>query len=234
VFYGFILLLLAGAVFLFISPVRIWIDYRHRGKAEDSLLVQLRFLWGLSSFSLQVPVISATVRGVTIEAEAGKRKERIGLKPSPGWLRQSLRTLKFLRVRKILNFFRRSLTIRRLVWHTEIGMRDCARLAQLSGALWAAKGMAGAWLQSLLRAERPPVFRVLPHFNRSHFRTVFTCILEFPLGYAIIASFWALYAMLKFKLTKRGGENVRTSNSRADENGHGEHQGNGGCQYGNR
>ena len=229
-------LLFAVVIALLISPIRIWVDYRHRGKTEDTLLVKVGLLWGLSSFSVQVPVISTSIKGVEVQAEAGKDR-RMGLSLSSlGEIFGKLRTLNIIKGpgRMLLKFFRRSITVQHFVWHTEIGIWDCAHLAQLCGALWAAKGMACAWLHTLFALSRPPVLRVYPKFNRSYFRTALSCILEFPLGYAIIVAFCALYLALKLKLIKRGGENVRTSNSRADENSHGEYQGDGGRQYSNR
>lgn len=236
-FYWFMLLLVAVVITLLVSPIRIWIDYRHRGKTEDTLLVKVGMLWELIGFSIQVPVITTSIRGVEVQAEAGRKRKQIALNltslKDAGNKLQALKAL-WRPVRKFLGFFRRAITIQGFVWHTEVGMWDCARLAQFCGTLWAVKGMVGAGLQSFFRFGKKPVFRVLPQFNRNHFRTVLTCIMEFPLGYAIIASFFALYLALKLKLIKRGGEIVRTSNSRADEDSHGEHQGDGRRQYSNR
>ena len=117
----------------------------------------------------------------------GERSNRIVL-PS-GRLRRLEEFFRRLKKSKPLKLFLRSVKIRRLVWHTEIGLRDSARLGLLGGALWALKGAVCAGLQQTVRLHRPPVLRVAPRFNSSYFRTVISCILEFPLGYAIIAAF---------------------------------------------
>lgn len=228
---------LVAAAILLISPLGIWVDYRHRGKSEDSLLMQIQFLWGLGKFSVQVPVISASRGGLSLRATAGKQKKRIGIAmPSR---RQFIRRMTAIQqvkgsVGRFLRLFRRSVKIKKLVWHTQLGINDSARLAQLTGMLWAVKGMVCAGAYGLFRFTTQPVLRVQPQYNRNFFRTVFSCILEFPLGYAIIAAFFAVYLVLKLKLSRRGEENVGTSNSGPDENSDGKYQGNGGCQYSNR
>ena len=234
--YVFIGLTFVIAILL-ISPVRIWVDYRHRGKTEDTLLLQVSLFWGLCPFSIQVPVISSTAKGVSVEAEAGKKKRKVQLKiPSLGQIKKSLQLVQEFKnvIHKFTKFTRRVFKIRQFVWHTEIGLADSARLAQITGILWAVKGTVSAGLVTLLRFTRPPVIRIRPCFNRSYFRTVFTCIVEFPLGYIIIAGFFAVYFVVKVKLSKRGEVNVGTSNSRPDENSNGEHQGNGRRQYSHR
>jgi len=226
--------LLAAAAVVVASPVRIWADYRHRGNIDDSLLLKAEFLWGLTSWTLQVPVISSSSRGIALRARTGQgeRSNRIVL-PS-GRLRRLEEFFRRLKKSKPLKLFLRSVKIRRLVWHTEIGLRDSARLGVLGGALWALKGAVCAGLQQTVRLHRPPVLRVAPRFNSSYFRTVISCILEFPLGYAIIAAFIAVYWAVKYKLSRKGERHVGTSNSGPDEDSHGEYQRNGGCQYSNR
>jgi|GEM_PF-517675 len=228
---------LSVAVTIMISPVRLWIDYRHRGKTEDTLLFKISFLWGLKHFTLQVPIIASTSKGVKIRAQDGKKQKRWGIpRPSPAQLAAGLEEWKKLKggVSKLLGFFGRKVMIKYFVWHTELGMADSARLAQITGGIWAGKGVVCAGLKQLLNFKRRPILRVIPHFQRSYFRTVFTCILEFRLGYAIIAAFFAAYLILKHKLYRRGEENVRTSNPGSDEDGHGKYQRDGGCEYGNR
>jgi len=228
---------LAVAVIVLISPVSVWVDYRHRGKTEDTLLFQVGVLWGLQKFSVQVPVISSSSRGISVQAEAGKVKKSLGFSvPSLQEIKQYLAFVKRVKgtLRRFFNLCRRIIKVRQFVWHTEIGIDDSARLAQMTGALWAVKGMVSAGLYRMFKFSKQPVFRVRPHFNRSYFRTVFTCILEFPLGYAIIAAFFAGYLVIKLKLSKRGEVNVRTSNPRPDEDSHGKYQRDGRCQYSNR
>jgi hypothetical protein len=229
--------LLIGLVFVAVmlsSPVGLWVDYRHRGKTEDSLLLKVSLLWGIGHYTVQVPVISSSDKGVSVEAEAGKKKSRFRLSvPSLGQIKQSVKHTKGW-LHWFYSFSRRVIRIKQFVWHTELGLVDSARLAQITGALWAVKGTVSAGLQKLFRFAKPPVLRVRPSFNRSYFRTVFTCILEFPLGYIIIVGLFIIAMVIKVKLSKRGEVNVGTSNPRPDENSHGKHQRNGRRQYSHR
>ena len=177
--------LLAAAVVV-ASPVRIWADYRHRGNIDDSLLLKAEFLWGLTSWTLQVPVISSSSRGIALRARTGQgeRSNRIVL-PS-GRLRRLEEFFRRLKKSKPLKLFLRSVKIRRLVWHTRgVGQRAwaCGRCV---------KGAVCAGLQQTVRLHRPPVLRVAPRFNSSYFRTVISCILEFP---------WAMLLQLSLPFT---------------------------------
>ncbi|MTI94829.1 MAG: DUF2953 domain-containing protein [Firmicutes bacterium] len=218
---------------ILVSPVHVWLDYRHRGKTEDSLSLRISWLWGLGSFSFQVPVIHTEKSGVAVKAEAGARKKNIKFP-----FKLSLRDILFMSANfkylkspldKYLRFSRVFLKIERFVWHTELGIWDSARLGQLIGVVWSAKGMISGMLGRYLKFKKTPVLRVLPMFNTSRFRTVVSCILVFPVGYIIIAAIFGIYMVVKVKLlTKRRGEaDVRTSNSGIDEDCHGKYQGNG-------
>lgn len=225
------------AVVLVISPVRIWIDYRHRGMTEDSLLLQISLLWDARTFSVRVPVISSSPSGVAVQAEAGQSKGKFKLSmPSIQQLKQNMAIIKELKgnFSWLFRFIRKVLWIKQLVWHTEIGLNDSARLAQIAGGLWAVKGTVSAAGQKIFQFSKQPVLRIRPYFNRSYFRTVFTCILEFRLGYIIIVAFFAVFLVLKLKLAKRGENNVGTSNSRLDEDSNGKYQRNGRRQYSHR
>lgn len=225
------------AVAAFFWPVRLWVDYRHRGKTEDTLLIQFCLWGGIGSLTFQVPVITTFSRGIAIRAEVGSKKKHLDFPlPTVKQLRQYWQIFKKARriLHRVFSLFRRTMRIKRFVWHTEMGMNDSARLAQLTGALWAVKGTTCAALLNWFSFVGEPVFRVCPRFNRSYFRMVITCILEFPLGYAIIVTCFAIGLALKLKLIKRGEGNGRTSNPRPDEDSHGKYQRNGGCKYSDR
>jgi hypothetical protein len=233
--YGY-LAALGVILCLFFLPVRLWLDYRHRGKTEDSMLVQFS-IWGLLQYSLEVPVISTSEKGLALGTKTASKKKRIQLsRPSPEELGRYWRQYKELlrSLKRVFRFFRRSLKVKSFVWHTEFGIRDSARLAILTGSLWAVKGMVCAALHHLFSFTAPPVIRVFPRFNRNYFRVAFSCILEFPLGYAIITAFYAGFQAIKFKLKRRGAKIDRTSNPGSNEDGHGKYQGNGRCEYSNR
>lgn len=219
------LLLLAGIVII-ISPVRVWLDYRHRGKVADSLLIQVGVLWNAWVYSTEVPVISAGKSG-SLQTSPRRpsqlpRPSRKRIAALPGLLRLLWPSLK-----KFFALGRRFIRVRRLVWHTEIGLVDSATLAQLSGAIWAVKGWAASVMQQFFRLHAPPLLRVRPRYGRSFFRTVFSCILDFPLGYIIIAGLFAVYMAARVKIAGRGEVIVGASNPGSHENSHGEHQGNG-------
>jgi len=133
-------------------------------------LVQVGLLWGLKSFSVEVPIISSSAQGVAVQAEVGKKKKKIRLSiPSLEQLREHFKLLSSVKkqVKKILNFFFSSVKVKRFIWHTELGIQDSARLAPLVGAMWAVKGSACAALQSWFPFQKRPICRIIPHFNSS-------------------------------------------------------------------
>ncbi len=234
--YGCIAVL-AILLLLFFLPVRLWIDYKHRGKTEDSLLVQISMLAGVFCYSLTVPVISSSDKGLTLGMQSGSKKKlrRFTFSIPPELIKcwRQYRDLWSSGIRTF-RFFRKHIRIKRFVWHTELGMRESHRLAIVTGSLWAVKGMVLGGLHNFFFFSTPPTIRVFPRFNRNYFRVAFSCILEFPLGYAIITAFFAGFQAIKFRLKRRGANNGGTSNPGPDEDSHGEYQGNGRCEYSNR
>ena len=150
--YGFIAVLAIFLLLLFL-PVRLWIDYKHRGKTEDSLLVQISMLAGVFCYSLEVPVISSSDKGLTLGMQTGSEKRRRRLSFSiPQELGRYWRQYRDLlrSGTRIFRFFRRHLKVKRFVWHTELGMRESHRLAIVTGSLWAIKGMVLADQKSVV------------------------------------------------------------------------------------
>ena len=228
----FVVLLIVVTIVL-ISPVRVWLDYRHQGLSEDALLVQSQVLWGAKTFALQVPVIATGKRGVSLQARSGKFSKRLKFEAptSLSQLKQAKQLFQAAKpvMQRQFKLTRRFLRIERLISHTEVGINDSALLAQLVGSLWGIKGLVVGKAQSVFRFTNQPILRIKPRFNQSYFRTVFSCILVFPLGYIIIVALITAYLLLKLKLALKRGENkdVGTSNSRSHEDSHGKHQGNG-------
>ena len=233
----YICLAVLGAVMLFFfQPIRLWLDFRHRGKTEDSLLLQVSVLWGLIKYSLEVPIISTSSEGLALETHADGKKNRMQLHvPSLQELglywRRFQENKDFLQ--RVFRLCRHGIKVKSFVWQTDFGFGDSDRLAILAGGLWALKGIIIASLNNVFNFTAPPVIRVFPRFDRNCFRVAFSCILEFPLGYAIITAFFAGCHVLK-NLIRRGAKIDRTSNPGLDEDGHGKHQRNGGREYSNR
>ncbi|MGI6364040.1 MAG: hypothetical protein ACOX21_09960 [Bacillota bacterium] len=67
--------MLAILLLLFFLPVRLWIDYKHRGMKEDSFLVQISTLAGALSYSLELPVVRSSGKGMTFAQGKGKQKK---------------------------------------------------------------------------------------------------------------------------------------------------------------
>lgn len=221
-------------ILLFFSPFRLWLDYRHRGLTEDSMVLQFTALGGLYRRTTMVPVIRSSPEGLVFGTVEARKRGRLTVPgPKPGGLAGYWQGLKdslpmFLRLYPL---YRRRLKVKSFRWQTEVGLTDSYSLALLSGALWAVKGVVVASLCRLFTFKTTPKIKVIPRFGRATFRLSVSCILEIPLGYAIITAVFVLFHKLKLRLKRRSANDERTSNPGADENRHGEHQGNGRCKY---
>ena len=208
-----------GAItFLYFQPLRLWIDYRHRGQGQDSMFLQVSTLGGLFCYTAVPAIDTKEIPDSRTNApEAGKQfLERL----SSLWQRyRDWWDLWY----KVAWLFPDRLRVRRFVWQTELGVEDCYSLALLTGGLWSLKGMVYAGINHLLSFTVPPAIRILPRFNRNLFRVSFSCILEIPLGYAMIVAFLTGFKASNHKVKRKGEQGERTPHTRSDEDSHGEH-----------
>jgi hypothetical protein len=86
----------------------------------------------------------------------------------------------------VRNFFRR-VTLKGLEWNTLIGLGDAAHTGTITGAIWAFKGSIIGLLSHYFKLKEVPKISVTPHFQAAVIQTRLTCIIQFRIGYAILA-----------------------------------------------
>lgn len=141
---------------------------------------------------------------------------------------------KILRVvgRPILYLSRR-MRCKKLVFGAVVGGFDAMESALLAGAIWSAVGNGIGLLSQRMQMERrTPMVNVVPSFGGPAWRVQSDCIVRFRLGHAIVAGIWLLRRALREKelvawardsWRRKGVEGSgRASDSRPDEDGHGE------------
>lgn len=134
----------------------------------------------------------------------------------------------------------RQTRVERLEIEAEVGGFDAMDSAMLAGASWAVVGMALGQLSRVVQLEpTTPRVGIRPEFGRAMLRVRADCILSLRMGHAIAAGIWVarrlvrereILAWMRDSRRRKGveGHDVRTtSDSGPDEDGHGEHQGNG-------
>jgi hypothetical protein len=86
----------------------------------------------------------------------------------------------------VRKFFRR-VTMKGLEWNTLIGVGDAAHTGTITGAIWALKGSIIGLLSHYFKLKEMPKISVTPHFQAAVIETRLTCIIQFRIGYAILA-----------------------------------------------
>jgi hypothetical protein len=88
---------------------------------------------------------------------------------------------------RIVRKFFRKVTMKGLEWNTLIGLGDAAHTGTITGAIWAFKGSIIGLLSHYFKLKEMPKISVTPHFQAAVIQTRFTCIIQFRIGYAILA-----------------------------------------------
>lgn len=144
-----------------------------------------------------------------------------------------------------LRLLGRSTRCTRLWLKAEVGGLDAMESALLAGALWGVSGMVVGALSRWVRLEEPACrVDVIPHFQHPLWRLSAHCILRLRLGKAIAVIVWLLrqelsrkeiIAWMRGSLRRKGETSSgRAPDPRPDEDGHGEPEGHGGCEHGDR
>ncbi|MCL4425115.1 MAG: DUF2953 domain-containing protein [Firmicutes bacterium] len=230
--------LLVGVLLLsFLVPFNVAIRIK-RKEQDEQFSVEIETLKGLVDYRYQVPAIwRAEGWGATWRVEEVLREDGVGKdqelktvtveKVNWGKLIRGLRLGKKIghEYARLIRYLARRTWCRNLTWQSAVGTEDAAATGLLYGFLWALKGSAYALMTQHARIKgRPPRITLSADFLQPRLDTDFACIFVTRLGYIMTAGsvfFWRL--LLKGVLT---GE--RASHPRLNEDGHGEHQGNGG------
>jgi Protein of unknown function (DUF2953) len=88
---------------------------------------------------------------------------------------------------RIVRKFFRKVTMKGLEWNTLIGLGDAAHTGTITGAIWALKGSIIGLLSHYFKLKEMPKITVTPHFQAAVIQTRLTCIIQFRIGYAILA-----------------------------------------------
>lgn len=138
-------------------------------------------------------------------------------------------------VRVPLRYLGRRTRCRRLMVRAVVGGGDAMESALLAGGMWAVVGaLLGRFTRWVRIEPQTPSVEVKPDFRQAAWRVETDCILRLQFGHAIVAVIWILRRVLSEKEVvawardawRRKGVNAGdrgASDSRPDENGHGEH-----------
>lgn len=194
---GLVLLILL-LFLIIVSKITILINYHHY-KDDDKLNVTFRAWFGLIKYKISVPLIkidddSAAIvvkEKVKTGPQENLKKEEIN-KFTAKDLIQALHDMKmFLKhvvsMHRIIRKFLRKVSIKKIEWHSMIGVGDAAATGTLTGALWSVKGGLMGLISNYMRLKDMPVISITPSFQRPTSQTKIQCIIQFRIGYAMLA-----------------------------------------------
>ncbi|KKK38367.1 hypothetical protein WQ57_09260 [Mesobacillus campisalis] len=198
----FLILLL---ILIMFSKASVHIDFYH-GNDNDHLKVVVRALGGLITLRKEIPMIKVdedspsvviseetkTGPNETTKAQGERSFDKADLLDSLDDIKALIEHVVGLHthVRKLLA----KVKIKKLEWHTNVGIGDAASTAIACGAIWSVKGGILAILSHYMRLVASPVVTVTPNFQRSTSQILLKCMFQITMGHAI----WAGIKLVKY------------------------------------
>lgn len=202
---------------LIFTKLTVHINYYHHNDNDD-LKVEFKIFFGLIKYKLKVPLIkidddspSIVVKGSTSMASSEETEQQI----TPKKVKKSINgTKEFVQhvfhMNVIVRKFLQRMSIKQFEWHSLIGLGDAAHTGMITGALWTVKGSVVGLLSRYLKLKEMPNLSVTPHFQFTVIQTRLTCIIQFRIGYAILAGL----KLIKFWKGGRPNLNMNTAPSK--------------------
>ena len=88
---------------------------------------------------------------------------------------------------RIVRYFLRKVSVRKLEWHSVIGVGNAALTGTLTGALWSVKGGVLGVISNYMRLKDMPNLSITPSFQKAYSQTQLSCMIQFRIGYAMVA-----------------------------------------------
>lgn len=193
-----ILLLTVLILIILITKVKIFLDYFH-GNDNDHLKITIKAWGGLIKYKVEIPVIKVDDNSPTIVAEQKistgpdeKMKQDKATQVGKTDLLNSLNDFNQLLthvagLHKIIRDFLSKITLRKIEWHTMVGVGDAAATGVITGAFWAVKGGVIGLLSHYMKLKDMPVMSITPSFQHAVSITSFKCMIQVRVGHAILA-----------------------------------------------
>ncbi len=205
------------------SKLTIRLNYYHHNDNDD-LTVQFRIWFGLIKYTMKIPLIKIDDNSPSIVV---KRNSEMGNSSENGtptkveqikkddimtYFSNAKEILQHvINMNVILSKFMKRIIVKRIEWHSLVGVGDAAHTGTLTGAIWTLKGSIMGMLSHFLRLKEMPILSVTPHFQLPIIQTRITCIFQFRIGYAILAG------LKLIKFWKGGRPNLKTNTGYSKE-----------------
>ncbi|MGM0874910.1 MAG: DUF2953 domain-containing protein [Bacillota bacterium] len=201
-FWFIVILLLLFLLLLLIifTKLTVTLDLNHVGD-NDRFKIKFRAWFGLLRYTIDIPLVKVDDDGPNLivkqEQKAGSEKadnkgNEKEEKVTPEDLLNSLNDIKeiaqhIVGLKKIIRRFLKKIRIKKLDWHSQLGIGDAAHTGILTGAAWTIKGSVIGLMSQYMKLETRPVVTITPEFNQFCSRTKLQCIFHFRIGQAMFA-----------------------------------------------
>ncbi|MET3727495.1 hypothetical protein ABID52_001076 [Fictibacillus halophilus] len=187
---GILLLLLIVISF---STIHISIYFVHR---NDNSNIQVNFkMYRFLKYKLNVPLIMVDAQDHSVKIREEKKstlgqkkeKKKITFSQIKKKYRSFNQMLKHINhFYKILAAFLKKMRVKKVEWHSAVGLGEASLSAIAAGTVWSFKGIAIQVLNTFFKLEGSPNVSVVPVFQGMHSETRFSCMISLKIGHAIV------------------------------------------------
>ncbi|MDQ0231047.1 DUF2953 domain-containing protein [Metabacillus malikii] len=195
-----ILALILLLIILLFTKVTITIQLRHVGD-DDRFKIKARAWFGILRYTIDIPFVKVDENGPNLiikqKQKVGKEKKNHKVKESkekvtPEESFHFFHDVKAIMehivgIHKIIRRFLKKVKVKKLEWHSQIGIGDAAHTGVLTGAVWSIKGGVIALIRQYMKVTITPVVSITPEFNQICSRTKLECMIQFRIGQAMLA-----------------------------------------------
>nr|WP_285868919.1 DUF2953 domain-containing protein [Mesobacillus maritimus] len=200
-----LLILILLLISIVLTKIKVFIDFYH-GKDDDQLTITLKAWGGLLTYKKEIPMIK-----VAEDDAAVVIKEKTKTGPSENTTHEqensfnekdlvnSLHDTKailehVLGLHTLVRKLMRKVKVKKLEWHTGVGIGDAASTAILCGAIWGLKGAIVGLISNYMRLTVHPVLTVTPNFQQFASQIQLKCIFQLRVGHAM----WTGLKLVKY------------------------------------
>jgi hypothetical protein len=205
-------------VTLVLTKLTVVLDYYH-GNDNDHLKLEFKIWFGMMKYKKEIPLIKIDDNSPTIvvkdKTKLGKDEKtskedvkQIGKKDILISLNNAKELLHHvIKLHHVVRSFLRKVSVKRVEWHTVIGLGDAASTAVSTGGIWAVKGSMIGMISHYMKLKEMPRMTVTPYFQYKVTQTRFRCMIQFRIGQAMLAG------LKLIKFWKGGRPNFKTKSS---------------------
>lgn len=192
---GIVLVLMIVVLFMIMTKVKVKIRFQHVHR-NDKFVITYSAWFGLIHYTMNVPVIHMDADSAAVEVKektgtSDEAKTEKNKRFTPEDFIKSLKNVKnivehVVNFHKIIRHFLKKVQVKQFEWHSKVGIGDAAETAVVVGGCWAIKGSIIGLLTNYLSFSKMPTYLITPDFQNKKIETIFSCILYFRIGQAIV------------------------------------------------